>query len=407
MNFKTKTYLKNKKGAVLIVVITAIVFLAIIVQQIGFDSYVEFKNGIGRYHSLKAYYSAKSGLELSLLKVLLYKKIKHETKKLGENPMIESITGALNTQLNTLWIEPSRWPYLPPEDLDDIRKTELQNITQESLFDEASYSAYVENEGAKLDINALASPHPEVRKWAQETLYNLLSQIRNKNEAIEEKYSENDLQQIIQNTADAFNPAQDFFSEVMPQGAIMDIQDLKLIEGLEPDLIHPLLPYITLYGEEGVYLQFASAFLIESLHERLDEKTALEIFKAIREQNLSFSNFKEAENFFTSLGLDFMLEKYFTQNDSTLTLARLVFNFDAMPKNFRITSFGFFGDIERSLTAVLYDPTLISRSFKLFEAKKKSSDYSPPTNPLQADPPPSRHTAPKQGSNFIIHFREI
>ena len=190
---------QHKKGMVLMIVLTTITLLIVIVQQIAFDTQVEYKNGVSNYRSLRAYYSAKSGVELALLKILTYRKI-HELLK-GKN--IESLLGPEGSSLirqytDQIWQQPFSWPPALPEDLSDIRKGEVQDIIQESLMD-LSYTVQIAPEGSRINLNDMASPMPPVRQWTQNTFYNLLVHLRNQNKWLMEKYSVNDLREIQQN----------------------------------------------------------------------------------------------------------------------------------------------------------------------------------------------------------------
>ena len=257
---------KRKRGMVLMVVLTTITLLIVIVQQIAFDTQVEYKNGVSHYHSLRAYHASKSGIELALLKILTYRKI-HEQLK---NKNIESILGPEGKEMiqrytDQIWQQPFAWPPIVPTDLSDIRQGEMQDIINTSLLD-MSYSVQIEVEGSRINLNDMISPLPQVREWTRNTFYNLLIHLRNQNAWLQEKYSVNDLRNIQQNIITAL------IDTSHPIGRpLTHFSELEKIEGISPELIEWIRPYISFYSKGGLHLQYANSTLIQSLHENIEK----------------------------------------------------------------------------------------------------------------------------------------
>ena len=392
---------KKERGVVLMIVMTTIAFLVVIVQQMGFDSHVELKNGVSQYHSFKAYTSAKSGLKLAVFRILIYKKIQESLKK-NPNNLPAGLIDQIQPRLNQLWKEPLIWPLVVEEDANVFQKEDIEKQIESSFFGkEAAYQTVVESEGAKLDLNDLSSPDFYVREWAKKTLFNLLIQLRSRHPWIEKTYSENQIQSTVDSIALLFDPSSLFSASYYPpKTTLMNIRDLIFADGVREELIEFLKPYVTLFGEEGLQLRFADPLLLQSLHKDINHDWE-ETFEN-NPQELLFANAKTTKDFFQNFTL--IVDDYFT---NTPPLSQLIFNFDA-PQNFKITSYGKSGSQSRGLSAVLYDPLVIHRSFHLFELRKKQkykADTSIFTKQELEDI--KKYSEKHEISPFIIHWNNI
>ena len=413
--FKKKIH-SRQRGMVLMLVLTMIVFLVAIVQQMAFNTSVEFKNGASHFHGLKAYYAAKSGLELTLLKILIYKQAQNVLNKkqqdLGNNPSVQAMSDYIQSQMHLLWKPPLVWPPSLPEDISEIKKNEVQEIVQNSFLTKASYKVSVENESSKLNINDLAHPYSSIRIWAENILTNLLFHLRNQEPWLNHKYSEQDLKELIEKLKNHLNPSSPVYSEDHPplNRRLMNLDELLNIENFLPELLEFLTPFITVYTPGGLYLQFAKKTLIQSLSPNINENQAEQLFQRLdlenNEESLFISNLNQAYSLFENENLGFIKEEY--QPEDSLSLGELVFNFNA-PQNFQITAQGFSGSISRKILAVVHDPyPSIERTFTLMDKLKDHFKYEPPRTP------PSREELLSHKLNiyshstpFIIKWKDI
>jgi len=74
--------LQSKRGIALIMATTSLVIMNYIAMEIMYESSVEYIINSQNLHRIKAYYAAKAGLDISLLRLKLYVKIA-PTVKLG------------------------------------------------------------------------------------------------------------------------------------------------------------------------------------------------------------------------------------------------------------------------------------------------------------------------------------
>ena len=416
INFFNKKIHPRERGMVLLLVLTIIVFLVAIVQQIAFDTSVEFKNGAVHFHGLKAYYAAKSGLELTLLKIFIYKKaqmfLTKKEKELGNNPSIQTMTSYIQSQMHLLWKPPLVWPPILPEDISEIKKNEVQEIVQNSFLKTAAYKISVENENSKLNINDIAHPHSSIRIWTENVLANLLFHLRNQEPWLNSQYSEQDLKDLIEKLKNHLNPSSPTYSEDHPplNRRLMSLNELLKIENFRPELLEFLNPYVTVYSSGGLYLQFAKKKLIQSLSPNINEDQAEKVFQKLdienNEESLFIPNLTQAYGLFESEDLGFIKEEY--QSEDSLSLGKLVFNFNA-PQNFQITAQGLSGGVSRTILAVVHDPyPSIERIFTLMDNLKTHSGYTPPTTPpSRAELRDHKLNIYSHSTPFIIQWKDI
>ncbi len=366
---------RNKKGMVMMIVLSTVALLLIIVQEMAFNSQVELRNGAAHYHRLRAYHAAKSGLQMALLKILIYKKAQ---KLLNTNPSYQSFIKQAQPYLNLLWLQPENFPPALFEDLPDIKKNRIKEKINLSLMKNVSYSTQIENEGSKLDLNGMISPNPFIRKWTQQTLYYLLINLRNKHSWLSSKYSKNDMQKItedILNSLSPTHPSSLVNKHLYP--ALLDLNDLKAIDSVNSEIIEFIRPYVTLYGDYGFNPAFAHPFLLKSLGENVTDDMVNKLLKRMPEEHID--QIDTYKSLFNEVGMSYVNDYYFSPGAGRPLMAHLIFNTDA-PQNFKIISKGVSNTFIKSIEAIVYDPeqTLL-RAFRIFEKQKKEGDNFPPS----------------------------
>ncbi|MDE0151197.1 MAG: type II secretion system protein GspK [Bdellovibrionales bacterium] len=369
-------FYKQKRGMVLMVVLTTITLMIVIVQQIAFDTQVEYKNGASHYHSLRAYHAAKSGVELALLKIMTYRKI----HQLLDNRNLESVLGPQGKELvrqytDQIWQAPFAWPPVMPPDLSDIRQGEVQDLIGKSLLD-MSYNVQITAENSRINLNDMVSPIPQVREWTRNIFYNLLIHLRNQHVWLQEKHSVNDMRDIQQNIIQAIQDPSHSLGRPLTH-----FSELEKIEGISPELIEWIRPYISFYAIGGIHLQYANPMIMQSLHENIEKDMAEQL--VTRRDNTDqqeenpwvLSEFNQVESLWANQNLNFLIPAYKQDRDNEPALHTVVFNYDA-PQNFRITSRGTSGQNFHVIEAVFYDPhSTFKRIFNQMTELKSKSGY--------------------------------
>ena len=275
--FYQRSRMKNNKGAALISVLALMSTLALIFSVISSDSQVEYMQARTNLNTLKARYLAQSGVEISLMKILIYKKLKEQTKqaKLPEN--------TLRFYFDMIWSLPTGWPLPENENLLESEKKELKNL-QASSFLQGSYYVNVQPTDGKIDINDLASLHPGLQNFSFNTL-NSLDTVLDENANLSDKDNS-----WIKNTIDWLDEDKekidggsedgpDFEFRDMPNRSMAFREELKTVPDLSYKKYLSLLPFITTYGSKGININYTSREVLRALGFTLEQ--AEEIYQRI------------------------------------------------------------------------------------------------------------------------------
>src|SRR5436190_13494903 len=99
--------LKSERGVALLIAISAVILIAFIAVELSYDAMSEYLIASDDIKRLKAHYAAKAGIEIGLLRIKIYQKVRTQFK--------DQLQG--NTQvIDGIWKTPFMWPpQLPPE----------------------------------------------------------------------------------------------------------------------------------------------------------------------------------------------------------------------------------------------------------------------------------------------------
>lgn len=371
--------------------------LAYIGLEMGNLTTTEYKSASYKLHSLKAKYAAKSGVEISLLRVLLYKKATTLIKNAkNQNPDIPiPITEQM---LDVIWNFPFGWPPTQllgeeTEDASAITKDELESIEEESVFD-AQYLTTIDSEGGRIDINALASPSENLRKSIFEQIMTVFeSQIEN-DESFEEDYGDKNFRELVfammdwvdeNNTKEETKASEsldytdyDIESDALPPNtAFKTIKEIRLVKGMDDRLYDLLKDRVTVFGIRGIQVNYADKPTLQSIDTKITDEIANEVISRRSDQDRG-GPFKDEDDFFSFMG--------------TLGIDKADFNANNIPLlfdpvyNFRITSTGLFQNTKKEITVITYDADSLKNHYaKLLD--KEEEDNQPPPDPNQPPPP--------------------
>ena len=153
----------NNKGIALLMAMFTVVILSYLAVEISYEVAVEYRLSKNEYDDLKARYAAKSAAQISLLRIAMYKQV---FDQFGNNISDPSM-------LDMIWNFPFSWPPTLPEEASMLAKDELQAVLDASAQD-TQWTAVIESEGNKLDLNDLNSPSETLAKATEENLIQLL-----------------------------------------------------------------------------------------------------------------------------------------------------------------------------------------------------------------------------------------
>ncbi len=344
-----KSVLKNNKGAALLMAlftVTLIIFLAV---EVSYDTAVEYRVASANYQRLKAYYAAKSGVELSLLRIQLYHTVYQSYK--------EQLQG--QTQLlDLIWQFPFMWPPTTGQDLSRVSREEIQDTVKESFMD-AQYMTQIESEGGKIDINDLASPSEALRLATRKQLSQLFENRLAADDDWAMDHRSLDINELINNIQDwvdeddvglnGGNESSNYpdakSKYIPPNQPFKTLEELHMVKGLNDELFAIIAPQVTVYGLKGINVNYADKKVLLSIDPQLTNDIVDEALKRRNDPEIGpFKNNDDFNNFLSGQGVD--MNKF---NESKIPLY-----FDA-EYNFRIKSIGQFGNSMREIIAIVYD----------------------------------------------------
>lgn len=341
----------QKKGAALIAVLGISTLILFVIQGLWSSSYLESVASHQRLWELRARYSARSSVELSLLRLSIYKE---SAQIISNNPL----ASAVMPYLNLLWSVPFSWPFPVPEDILDSEKKEMEQMLEDSFFKE-SYQVQIIPEDQFIDINDLASPIDYVRRFTFDTLLNLLILAVEEQEELKDKYSQSQLVEILNHISDWIDEdtisqnggsEQDLDSDTRPPNrSFVYTEELQKVSGVKGDIYNILKPHVTIYGSRSLNINYASREILLALN--ISEILVDDILRRTTLGSEDYQPFQNVQEFCQYLGeRNSALCQDLENNYGTLEV--LKFN---TVSHFRIQGAGMSRKIQASVEVLAYD----------------------------------------------------
>ena len=366
-------HLNNERGMALIIAIAAVALISYLVTETTYETAVEYQLASSQVNDLKAHYAARAGVEISLLRLQIYRKaIFQFGKSLGGNTAI----------LDPIWQTPFVWPPVIPKEVQRIDSETIKDSVKES-FMKATYITTITEEGSKVDLGNLDSPSKILQERTREQLLNILYE---KQESDPEWADDLEVspEQIVDNIQDWIDidttPTGGGSSESTlysdysegqwpPNRMLRTLGELRLIAGINQKVYELLAPKLTLYGSKGINVNLADQEVLQSLSPDITPEIAEQIIEYRNDPGLH-GFFKDEKDF-----LKFMSE----QMGVTLNAEDsppLPITTDAA-RNFLITSTGAFAKSTREITALVYDLAKAQEHLQKLVEKEKKSEEKP------------------------------
>ncbi len=346
MNIKKNVSIRER-GVALLISLFSIMMLSFIAVEVSYDTSIDYIISSREYHKLRAYYAAKSGVELSLLRILMYKKAQSQFKQqLSANPSL----------VDTIWNFPFSWPVDIPEDLAGVDQQGITEVSKESLLEDVQYQTMIQSEGVKIDINSLAAANESL---ANSIKVQLASLFRNYIDSLEESDSEIedvDYERVIENIKDWVD-ADDMSFDNRDEKALYEdpnlpynrafrtLEELRMVSGVTDRVFNFLKPSITVYGVGGVNPNKVSKVVLRSVHSTITD----EIIDRMNEHFEQSGPFKNEDDFF-----GFLSRFNVNVNEIKDSGIRLYFSEEG-ETNFLIKSVGKSGVVNKEVQVVVYD----------------------------------------------------
>lgn len=396
-NRTTKDFIKkskNQKGIALITAITALSLMTYLAMEVTYDTQVEYLINSQQLNRVKAYYAARSGIDISLLRIKVFQTIQQKLgKSLPQNGMVDQI-----------WQFPLIWPLELPEGLNAVDKDIVKDKTKESLID-AAFITTITDEGSKIDITNLLSPSESLREITKKQLVTIFENKVKDDEEFSRNYSGYRFIELVNAIADWMSAKNESLNggdkrsgyrdrgtdAFPPNRNFRTIQEIRMVAGMTDEFFQLLEPQITIYGLRGINPNTATPLVLQSIDPTITKEIADEVVK--RRQDPQQGPFKDAATFF-----QFLEEKG----------ARLSINKEEFPivtdnlSSFKISSIGEYGGAKREIDVITLDVAKVAE--RMGTIQKKEDDKANPPNQATtpATPAPGTTTTSNTTSSAQI-----
>lgn len=389
-NRTTKDFIaksNNQKGIALITAITALSLMTYLAIEVTYDTNVEYLINAQQINRIKAYYAARSGLDISLLRIKVFQTVQ---QKLGKNL-------PANGMIDQIWQFPLMWPLELPEGLNAVDADLTKDKTKESLID-STFSTKITDEGSKIDITNLTSPSDTLKEITKKQLLTIFENKIKNDEEFSKNYGGFRFENLINSIADWMSNKNESLNGGDKKSAYRDrgsdtfppnrnfrtIQELRLVTGMTDEFYQILEPQITIYGLRGINPNSATLEVLMSIDPSITKEIAEEVIK--RRQDAQLGPFKDANGFF-----EFLDQKG----------ARLSINREEFPivtdsfSSFRINSIGEYGGSKREIDTITLDINKVAERINSIQKKvdeknqPASGTAAPPAGTPGSTPPPA------------------
>lgn len=363
--------LNNNRGIALMIAIACVMLIMYFAMEVSYDSNVEYLVNSQGLNRVKAYYAAKSGVQLSLLRIKIYQQAQ---AKFG------ATLGSNNPMLDQIWQFPFAWPFPVPDEMSAVDKDSFKKLVKESSMD-SSYIVTIEDEGSKIDINDLNAPSKTLADITKQQLLNIFTQKMKDDEEFARRNSNVRFDELIGNIADWMTAKSQSMNggdkksryaelnhesqgdNYPPNRAFRSMGELHMVPGMTDEFYDLLAPRITIYGMKGINPNIANKDVLKSLDPGMTDEAVAEIMKRRNDPNQG-GPFKNAEDFWT-----FVQQKNVRLEGKTDQVPLV---FDSV-FNFKIRSTGEFAGATREITAIVMDFNKTAAKIKSYSDKDKQA----------------------------------
>jgi general secretion pathway protein K len=405
MNKKLNQPIKNQKGIALILAMFTIVMVSFIASEISYETQVEAIVNGQAIHRVKAYYAARAGIELSLLRIKIYHQVLQQLPEQAKSIVKPEL-------LDMIWNMPFSWPPMVIDKASEVEKDMIKETVDESKMD-ATYVTTITDEGSKIDVNDLNSPSKPVRESIKKQLIRIFEDKKKEDQNWARMNSDLNPEELINNIQDWVSPGRQSanggdkssrYSQLgegyPPNRAFRTVEEVRLVPGMTEDAFALLRDQITVFGMKAINPNHASKEILMSLDPTITSKVAEDLVKRRGDQALG-GQYKDAKDFWgyaSTVGarVDPAVE------ENTPISCDSVFNF-------KIKAVGNVKQITSEITAIVFD--LQKSANQVVKSMQKQSSQQgggggssgSGTNPSQ---PAGQKAPPAKGPPRIVYWNE-
>jgi len=389
----------SKKGVALLMAMTSLLLMVWVASEVSTDSTIEYVVNSQEINRIKAFYSARSSLDLALLRIKVYQQASRMPLPPG-----------FSKQLNMVWSFPFAWPLPIAAETSLAAKDDIEGAAKTSIFD-GQYTHTITDEGSKIDINDLGSPSKTLREITKKQVLTIFEGKLQNDDNFREVYSNYNFTELVnriadwmseknssENGGDKRQPFQSLGENYPPNRGFRTLDEMRLVPGMTEEFFNLMSPSITIYGSKAINPNTANQDILKSLDPGMTEEAVRDAIER-RDDEDKGGQFKGSTN--DECRTDF---KNFIEGRG----ARLAPEFDKIPfqcdsvVNFKIESIGMTGSgkgsVRKKITAIVMNTQKAAATIKTYLDKEKK-EAEEALNPGAQRPPTTGPTSPTKAQD--------
>lgn len=396
---------KNQKGIALLLALFTTVIITYLVVEISYETNVEYIVNANAVNKLKAYYAARSALDLGLLRIKLYQQA---ASQLANAP------AEYKSQLDMIWTFPFAWPPVLPDDSMEMDKSTLNDLVNNSVMD-ATYTLTITDEGSKIDINDLDSPSKALRESTKRLLMGIFENRLANDEEWGRKNRDLKYEEVINNITDwidtdteslnggderdKYETIDDDLPRLPPNRAFRTLDEMRMVTGMTEEMFQMLKERCTVFGMKAINPNYATKEVLKSIDPSFTDEVVDKILERRSDPDKG-GPFADSNTFWQFVASE-------NANVPEEIQKSLPLAFDKA-YNFRIKAMGEVAGIIKEIQAVTYDTQAIAESLGKRVKKERDDAIGSSTSSTSSTQPKNtagNNNLPK-GPPRIVYFYE-
>ncbi|AZZ38346.1 general secretion pathway protein GspK [Bdellovibrio sp. qaytius] len=374
---------------------TTLILMIWVASEVSTDSTIEYVVNSQEINRIKAFYSARSSLDLALLRIKVY-------QQASRMPLPPGFA----QQINMIWSFPFAWPLPIAAETSLAAKDDIEGAAKASIFD-GQYTHTITDEGSKLDINDLASPSKTLREITKKQVLTIFEGKLQNDDKFREVYANYNFTELVNRIADwmsdknssenggdkrqAFRELGENFP---PNRGFRTLDEMRLVPGMTEEFFNLMSPSITIYGSKAINPNTAAKDVLKSLDPNMTDDAARDAVER-RDDEDKGGQYKGASS--DECRTDY---KNFIEGRGV----RLNPDFDKIPfqcdtvVNFKIEAIGMTGSgkgaVQKKITAYVMNVQKAAATIKSYLDKERKEAEAAQGQPGQRPPPQTGQTSP-------------
>lgn len=289
-----RTVLNNARGAALMTVLIATMIITILLLEFQYASMLEKRLAYNDLHQTQAYYLAKSGIYMGLLRVTLFARLNNDSSL---KSLVQGTGKDIRTYLDQVWKLPLP-AFPPPAALVKQMVKSDQNSAEKTLaqtrISDGETTHTIVGESGKINLNLLMvppdkrderpnffDPPQRIDQMIAQMLFNLVEGFLKASNNPYQEYQNLRPEELVMDIMDWVNPGDvrffggfkdAYYERLNPpykskKAPFYTIEELKLVRGVDDHLYNKLKPNVTVYSQVGsINLNTASSAVIRSIY---------------------------------------------------------------------------------------------------------------------------------------------